>query len=164
MVSPEYPFQPPIFFGPDNAKGGTPSGSEEPEDTSQDCVTGDHPSPSANENIPGVTDIPSNLDFQAETEFSSSDDIVQEPGSTESGDVSYIETEWKVAGRGDFNWRTTLSEDGQKLYRLLLYDMGDREYLPLHASEEGWDLEAALDELRRHELIDESDSATITLK
>lgn len=71
---------------------------------------------------------------------------------------------WKVRGRGDFNWQRDLSGNGQRLYKWLLYDMGDMEYLPLHAAEEGWDLETALSELRMYHIIDESDPRIISLK
>lgn len=66
-------------------------------------------------------------------------------------------------GKKGFSWRDELSENAQKLYRCLLFEKGDTEYLPNIAEIEGFDLGAALEELRKHSAIDESDPRIIKL-
>lgn len=56
-----------------------------------------------------------------------------------------------------------LSEDGQMLYKILLGEAGDTEFLAALASEVGFDLEAALAELRQYGVLDESDPIRVRL-
>jgi hypothetical protein len=70
---------------------------------------------------------------------------------------------WRERGRGDFNWKRDLSENGQKLYGLFLRAVVDKELLPIIAAKQGFDLEAAIDELRSHNVIDDSDSKIFRL-
>jgi hypothetical protein len=55
-----------------------------------------------------------------------------------------------------FHWREERSENGQKLYKLLIGKQGDIDLLPTQAAEDGFDLQAALDECRGYGLLDES--------
>jgi len=66
-------------------------------------------------------------------------------------------------GRGDFSWRRDLSENGQKLWYWLVRDMADKDIMPEIAAKEGWDWAAALEELRRHNILDESDAKRVRL-
>jgi hypothetical protein len=61
-----------------------------------------------------------------------------------------------IIGKEGFHWREELSENAQKLYELLIVEMGDFDSLPLYAAEDGFDLQAALLECRGHGLLDES--------
>ena len=83
--------------------------------------------------------------------------------SGEDSNESYARSGTVVVGRADFSWRRNLSEDGKKLYLLLLKEMGDVDLLPIYATEEEFDLNTALDELREHALLDERDPELIKL-
>lgn len=61
-----------------------------------------------------------------------------------------------IVGKEGFNWREELSEDGQRLYKLLVREMGDIDSLPAYAAEDGFDLNVAMEELKGHGLLDES--------
>lgn len=63
-----------------------------------------------------------------------------------------------------FSWWHDLSEDGQKLYKWLLCNMGDVDKLPADAEYMGFDLNVALDEIREWGLLDESDAKMVRLK
>ncbi len=86
-------------------------------------------------------------------------------GETDSPQERELDEEKEVwaIGRADFLWREALSENAQQLYLWLIADMGDREFLSIHAAEDGWDLDAALAELREHEILDESDPEIIRI-
>jgi hypothetical protein len=68
-----------------------------------------------------------------------------------------------VISRTGFDWRKELTEDGQKLYELLLDDLGDKDFLLIDATERGFDLNAAMDELRERGLLDESHPSIVRL-
>jgi hypothetical protein len=57
--------------------------------------------------------------------------------------------------RSVFYWEV-FSEEGQQLYEILLGEQGDRNLLSQYAEKIGLDLNAALDELRRLGVLDES--------
>lgn len=63
-----------------------------------------------------------------------------------------------------FSWWNDLSPDAQKLYECLIEERGDTDLLPLYATEDQFDLNAALDELRTHGCLDESDPSRIKLR
>jgi hypothetical protein len=63
-----------------------------------------------------------------------------------------------------FNWRTDLSEDGKWLYRILINEGGDTDYLPTWAEIDGRNLHAAIEELRALDFIDEADPTRLRLK
>lgn len=63
-----------------------------------------------------------------------------------------------------FIWKEDLSENGQKLYLLLLGDIGFIKYLAELVQMEGIDLDAGLEELRRLDVLDESDAAIIRIR
>lgn len=72
-------------------------------------------------------------------------------------------TEHIQAIEKQFCWWRDLSLDAQKLYKLLIGEGGDTDTLPIIASKQGFDLNAALDEVRRHDLLDESDPSIVRL-
>ena len=61
-----------------------------------------------------------------------------------------------IVGKEGFHWREELSEDGQKLYKLLIKEMGDRDLLPTFSAQDEFDLNGAMEELKGHGLLDES--------
>lgn len=63
----------------------------------------------------------------------------------------------------DFIWNEDLSPNAQKLYLFLIGDTGYVDTLPIIAAEEGIDLHAGLEELRRHQVLDESDPEIILI-
>jgi hypothetical protein len=63
----------------------------------------------------------------------------------------------------DFIWDEHLSENGQKLYLLLLGEVGCTPYLRQLAEAEGVDLDAGLAELRRHRVLDEHDPKIVRI-
>jgi hypothetical protein len=75
-----------------------------------------------------------------------------------------LERRWRKFGGGNFLWTRDLSENGQKLYRLFLRAVVDKDRLPIIATKQGFDLEAATDELISHDIIDNSDAKIFRLK
>lgn len=69
-----------------------------------------------------------------------------------------------VDWKDDFVWHRDLSEDGQKLYEVLLGEAGDRDTLPKIAEEDGYDLDKTLAELRGQGILDEDNPLRIRLK
>lgn len=69
----------------------------------------------------------------------------------------------RLVGKEEFWWQEELSEGGQKLYYLLIQQIGDTNLLPDLAVEIGFNLEVAMSELRESGLIDESDSKIVQL-
>lgn len=63
----------------------------------------------------------------------------------------------------NFIWDEHLSENGQKLYLLLLGDTGFTEHLPELAQMEGIDLDAGLAELRNQKILDENDAKIVRI-
>lgn len=74
----------------------------------------------------------------------------------------YVHGSWSI-GRDDFDWTEDLSENGQKLFLLLINDIGLTKYLPELAEQKGIELASALEELRRNKIIDESDPTIIRI-
>jgi hypothetical protein len=62
-----------------------------------------------------------------------------------------------------FWWRRDLSPDGQKLYEKLIEEGGDKDILVEIAIEEEWNLEEAIDELRKFSILDESNLEIVKL-
>lgn len=69
----------------------------------------------------------------------------------------------EIIGKPGFRWKRELSEDGRKLYQHLLMEMGDVHLLPMHAARDNYNLQAALEELRKHGLLDESNPQLIRI-
>ena len=63
-----------------------------------------------------------------------------------------------------FWWWRDLSLDAQRLYQCLIEERGDLELLPVFAVEDDFNLHAALNELRRYNILDESDPERIRLR
>ena len=63
-----------------------------------------------------------------------------------------------------FIWNEDLSENGRKLYWLLLGDIGFIEWLPELAQSEDIDLVAGIQELRDREVLDENNPKIIRIK
>jgi hypothetical protein len=68
-----------------------------------------------------------------------------------------------VVGKAGFNWREELSEGGRKLYGLLIREMGDVDLLATFAADDEFDCNAAMNELRNHGLLDETDPRRVSL-
>lgn len=62
-----------------------------------------------------------------------------------------------------FDWQEDLSAHGQKLYELLFGDV-DAAILPEFADKNQLDITATLAELRRWQILDESDPSIIRIK
>ena len=56
-----------------------------------------------------------------------------------------------------------LSEDGLKLREILLMEAGDVDTLPIFAEEDGFNLEKAMNELRKYGLLNENDPTRVKL-
>ncbi len=73
------------------------------------------------------------------------------------------ESERPHQDKKDFIWTEDLSENGQKLFLLLLGDIGHMNDPPALAKEEGINLDEGLKELRHHDVLDERDPKIILL-
>jgi len=78
------------------------------------------------------------------------------PGTpTESGKLNY--------DKDQFWWWRDLSQDGRKLYEILIGEGGDWDILPEYADQVGFNLNTALVELRERGFLDESDPHRVRL-
>lgn len=128
---------------------------EPPASQSQPDLQSASPRPVETESpLPIAGGAPGSSSAQVET-----NNPVRQPGQPNE---SALPAGWER--RRYFDWRRDLSEDGRKLYDLLLGEVGDADLLPMLAEEDEIDLQRALTELRNRDLIDESDPEFIRLR
>ncbi|MFN8495580.1 MAG: hypothetical protein U0350_48755 [Caldilineaceae bacterium] len=110
---------------------------------------------------PQVRSEPNNnfLTLVSDGTFDSSEKAEEHGQNTHQSDGSHDQP---TTGKGEhtekklFIWEEDLSENGRKLYWLLLGDVGFIEYLPELTQHRQIDLDSGLQELREHNVLDES--------
>lgn len=174
MASPESEFQPQKSSPPDTIPGGCLSGSTEspqPNSFSEEFF-----SKIGSNLVPSPTNIQPTFEHKTKIGSPTSNNSWKESeeqddpynrretlGQTEFKDDVPLKSGWRTIGRADFNWRRELSENGQRLYRVLLYEMGHTDLLPELATVYEFGLDEALGELRSHHLVDERNPDFISL-
>jgi hypothetical protein len=187
-MTPERRVCPPDVYAPVDATGGTPSGSAEQLENPQQDFSSETSLSGAGQFSSVPVEPPIGAINKTESDVLNARDSVLSAGEgvpdaqvssqKQTNGKAALDTPldpltenrallprrpYEIIGKPGFRWRKELSEGGQKLYYWLLTEAGDIDGLPGIAAEDNFDLDATLEELRGHGLLDESDPDIIML-